>query len=257
MAVTDPERDKRAKKAVLVLFLFAISIIFAGILFALAAVAVFAIAAKIYQYYKRRRGTGGSTSREIGIVFGKIVKILFYLAIFALIVGAAMYLITAVLEKQQNLENKLYVYSQSGSGMVGDYTKDSFRVVGGREQNTTFVIRTTKSIEGSPEFDAWISSPEGTPKGATMAIRILDVKKIGDDAVFRKVLISHEKTGYGAFYELGRMVSEVADGQKKARVEDRWMDYHTDKREYIIEIEVNVPRGGIVDFEKVKILNKW
>jgi len=196
--------------------------------------------------------TGSSVKSKISL--GNIFSTLLYLGVIVAIILAILYYVPALTEREKSLSNKLYVYSQSGSGIAGGYTENSMRLVSGKGSGgTTFVLHTTESIEGDPEFDAWIN---GT-NGSTIVVRMLDIYKTGQNAVFKKVKISPIQTGYGAIFKTGRMTAYVADGKTKARVEDAMIDYHSDKRKYDIEVEVYIPDGGIVDFEKVQILNQW
>lgn len=248
---SDPERSKKAKKMAFFYLLFAILLYFFGIVNAIIIIVILAFSPRIIQYVNSRRGVAANGERAIRLNFGKIFIALLYLGIiFAVILAIATYL-PPLLDK--SLENRIYVKSQSGSGIVG-YGENSIRLVGGNsKEGTVFTLKTTEPINGGPSFAAWIT---GT-NNSIISIRMIDVKRIGANAEFKKIAISSKQFGYGVMYKTGYAYEEFSNGRIKTSMKPKAIDPHEDRREYDIEIEIYTPSGGIVDLEKVIIQSSW
>ncbi|MFZ2970335.1 MAG: hypothetical protein WA063_04260 [Minisyncoccia bacterium] len=241
-----------AAKMFLIFLVLGILIAFFGFTYAVLIIAILAVSSYITKKNKKTLTALGITNKKIPSL-GGIVKIIFYSALLILMI----FLILASLEEvfdNNSIKNKVYVKSQSGEGIVGFGENNSIRIVGGNsKEGTTFVLKTTEPVNGGPSFVAWIT---GT-NNSTISVRMIDVKKIGANAEFKRIAISSKQFGYGAMYKIGYMYEEFSNGRIKTSMKPKAIDPHADRREYDIEIEIYTPTGGIVDLEKVIIKSSW
>ena len=189
--------------------------------------------------------------------FGKIFKILFYLAL----VAAALYFFIPYLMSMDTSESKgplnsvIYVESQDGAGIVNNNGTYGIQLAtGGATTGTTFIIRTKENVTGWPAFGADVYSPK---EGSTLTVSYIDADNLKNSIRFQKVSIpANFSFRYSNKYKLSDYRDWIKNGTSEEVVNKGNLP-RKDPIRHDIELEIYVAPNSYVELSNMVLLRNW